>query len=277
MVEVSLGLKVYPKLPSDIDIEKIKETTLDLILSAGLKKPRVIALSGSRVWGLADDSSDIDVYVFGEYEEALDLYENLGNLDLEVSIIPEKLILSRKLPFETRWDIITAIPLSPEYEIPLEMLKETSRLTHMEVNCILSHIINRISWLGVSSRPIRFKNIRIYSFPERYRKLPPANTFNVLFYSLDLLAIAQYVLNEIPYPFAKWRLIHLDKLATVSKTLLDFSKADHIESISIEDLFKIVSASFEETLKIIEKIDYLRDGFKDESTCIREIEYYPYF
>lgn len=149
-------------------------------------------------------------------------------------------------------------------------------LTLEEANCVLSHIVYRLLWLGLSPRPLELAGAKIYSYLSRYRSLPRANTFGLLTYSLNLLAIAQYVINRLPYPFAKWRFVHLSKLSKVSAKLLEFAEGFRGDQLELGRLLELVPEAFAETLELAAESGYLRDGLKSEEECMESMPVYPY-
>lgn len=269
--------RVQPKIPENLNIHLIKEIVLKFLEDKKLKKPEIIAITGSYVWNYFDYYSDIDIIVFGDYYLQDFLIDtDIGSIEIStIPIDPKKLDLA--LPYETRWDIISAVSLDKENEEKLSKIKQENLLKEEEINCMLSHIINRLSWLGILKRTEYFKNEEIFSLFHRYYSNYNLNNFNVLFYCLDLLAIAQYVLNKLPYPFVKNRILHLNKLKICSETLLDFAKNYDKYYIDADLLLSILSKSLEETLELIEKSNYLSNGLENEEECRKKIKPYPYF
>ncbi|MEM2261105.1 MAG: hypothetical protein QXK24_01505 [Ignisphaera sp.] len=278
MVEVySLRLKIEPSLPKNIELKELYEKTVEVLNHKNLNNFLALSLTGSRVWGVEGEESDIDVLAYGYYNDVLDIITEFKGKELEITTIPINDVIEQALPYETRWDIISSVPFTASDEAIIAEMKKSSLLTLDEINCILSHIIFRLSWLGIAIKPFTFKNIKIYSLISRYMSLPRANTYNLLFYALDLLSIAQYVLNGLPYPFAKWRLLHLDKLYNVSHKLLEFVKLYKNDYIELRTLSTLTSDVLLETLDLINSMNYLKNGLENEDLCRQKLKLYPYF
>lgn len=278
MGKVSIGLKINPKLPHNLDANSLYNKVLHVISKHGLNKPLAVALTGSRVWGLHEDASDYDVLVFGDYTCLKDIYDEYMGRELEITVIPVKKVLNRDLPFETRWDVVSSVPLLKEYEDEILNLKSLTLLNNDEAECLLSHIILRLSWLGIAHKEFKFKGVTIYSSKSRYLDdRLKNNTLNVLFYAIDKLSIMQYTINKLPYPFVKWRLAHLDKLALISEKFLELVKKLNSFNKSLVEFLEDIGSSFEQTLEIINSTTLLSSGIRDEEKCIKIIKYYPYY
>lgn len=276
MGEIRLGLKVEPTAPRDLDLKSIRVKAIEVLRKAGLREPLALSLTGSRVWGLGEQDSDIDLLAYGEYSVSRDILDYYEGRELEVTTVPIDDVRNRRLPFELRWDIVTAVPLSSEDLYITETAAKDSLLALEEVDCILSHIVYRLSWLGISPFKFNFAGINIYSYLERYKKYPKSNLLGILFYSINLVATAQYVINRLPYPFAKWRLIHLNKLWKVSPKLLEFVEKFRDDHIELNYLINVVSGSFLETLELITDVGYLKEGLLDDEECRSKMHFYPY-
>jgi|GEM_PF-3989278 len=276
MAQARVGLKCWPTPPRGLDLKLVRHKAIELLSRARLPTPQALAVTGSRVWGLESEDSDIDVLAYGQYDSVVDVLGDFEGIELEVTTVPIDRIRARSLPFEMRWDIVTAVPLAIIDDFVTNAAARDSLLTLGEANCVLSHVIYRLSWLGVSPLPFELAGAKVYSYLDRYKKLSRANTFSLLAYSLHLLSIAQYVINRLPYPFAKWRIAHLNKLHIVSPRLLEFAESFTEEKLSLGYLLELVSKAFLETVELAIKSGYLENGLENEEACREKISFYPY-
>lgn len=270
------GLKQTPKVPKDLNLSDIRSRAIEVLAKARLPEPLALALTGSRVWNLEAEDSDIDILAYGSYTRVEDILDEFGGRELEVTTVPIDSLESRKLPFEMRWDIVTAVPLTSDDANITSAAIAKSLLTFDEANCVLSHVVYRLSWLGISPRPFEFAGTKIYSYLNRYRGLPKANMLGLLAYSLNLLSIAQYAINRVPYPFAKWRFVHLNKLNRVSTSLLKFVEGFKEDCLELEYLSTLVSEAFMETINLATETGYLKGGLESEEACREKMPFYPY-
>lgn len=85
---MDLGLRVLPTAPKDLDSRAIREKAIEIVLEARLPEPIALALTGSRVWKLESEDSDVDVLAYGNYAKVRDLLGSFGGKELEVTTIP---------------------------------------------------------------------------------------------------------------------------------------------------------------------------------------------
>lgn len=273
-----VNLRKKPKYPNDIDLYKLRNTVINIVSKYNLHKPLAIAMTGSRVWGLETEKSDIDIIAFGRYNYTADIFGIFEEKELEITLIPLKKVRNKiySFSFETRWDIVTSLPLSEEDEAIVNFAKIKSIPTIGEINDLLSYIIYEISWCGVSPYSFEFRGTKIYSYPDRWRNSNLVNAYGVLFHALNLLAMAQYVMNRLPYPSPKWRFIHLDKLYRVSPTLLEFSNNYRKNVLEFENFFEKVSKIFIETINLLENSEFLKDSLTDYENYRKKLIFYSY-
>lgn len=106
-----IPLAMEPSMPSDLDNAQIVNIIEKYIENRGLKSPECLLLSGSRVWELSWEKSDIDVLAIGDYREETDYFIQKGRLEIELSVISLSRVLKRKIPMPLRWDILASVPL----------------------------------------------------------------------------------------------------------------------------------------------------------------------